>query len=136
DTLVNLDGVALGKPATAERARDSLRALRGREHRVLTGVCLRIGGAEVSRVIATRVLMRRYSDAEVEETIALGTPFDKAGGYAIQDGAFRPVASINGCYCNVMGLPLWTVYGLLEAAGIGRSLSSPDGSCRICAACP
>ncbi len=136
DTLVSLDDMALGKPATPELARDYLRALRGREHSVLTGVCLRVVGAELSRVIATRVLMRGYSDAEVEQTIARGTPFDKAGGYAIQDEAFNPVASIDGCYCNVVGLPLWTVYDLLEAAETGLPLSRPDLRSPVCVTCP
>ena len=136
DTLVTFDGVGLGKPATPEVARRHLQALRGREHTVVTGVCLRLGGVEAERLVTTRVRMRAYMDSEIEQTIARGTPFDKAGGYGIQDAAFHPVDSFDGCYCNVMGLPLWTVHGLLEAACSVPRLFPPDRRSPICAACP
>jgi septum formation protein len=136
DTLVELDGVTLGKPDSPEAARRSLLALRGRTHTVWSGVCLLAGRSEEQAVVGTEVRMRRYADAEIERTIALGTPFDKAGAYAIQDIDFRPVESIHGCYCNVMGLPLWTVHGLLQAAEIGPAVRPPDAARPECVTCP
>jgi predicted house-cleaning NTP pyrophosphatase (Maf/HAM1 superfamily) len=66
----------------------------------------------------TAVRMRPYSDDEIAAYIARGEPFDKAGAYAIQDPQFRPVASYDGCYCNVVGLPLRAVIRLLQQAGV------------------
>jgi septum formation protein len=136
DTLVECEGFTLGKPASADTARRSLRALRGRSHFVWTGICLLAAGAELSEQVSTRVRMRRYSDSEIERSIARGTPFDKAGGYGIQDEDLRPVKAIAGCYCNVMGLPLWTVVDLLHAGGF-TTCSPPAEPWRAeCAQCP
>jgi predicted house-cleaning NTP pyrophosphatase (Maf/HAM1 superfamily) len=81
--------------------------------------------------------MRDYTAGEVEASIARGDPFDKAGAYAIQDPAFRPVASYDGCYCNVVGLPLWTTLRLLRSAGVeaGRAARMPV-ACEACATKP
>ncbi|PKN83092.1 MAG: septum formation protein Maf, partial [Chloroflexi bacterium HGW-Chloroflexi-9] len=112
DTVVAVDGRMLGKPADAAEARAMLTTLRGRTHQVVTGVALaRDGNASVAHA-ATDVTMRPYIDAEIEAFIATGSPFDKAGGYAIQDPAFAPVARFEGCECAVIGLPLWTLRGL------------------------
>jgi predicted house-cleaning NTP pyrophosphatase (Maf/HAM1 superfamily) len=84
---------------------------------------------------ASRVVMRRYGEEEIEATIARGDPFDKAGAYAIQDPVFRPVERWDGCYCNVVGLPLWTALALLRRAG--TDAGSADGRMpRECASCP
>ena len=121
DTTVALDGAILGKPATPAEARAMLVALRGRDHNVHTAVCLvDSDGREESSVHTAVVTMRDYSDAEVEAYIATGDPFDKAGGYAIQHPAFRPVAALSGCYLGVMGLSLCDLIPLL------RRLDVPD----------
>jgi len=137
DTVVAIDGEMLGKPRDAEDARTMLRRLRAREHLVVTGIAvMRAGGrASLVRQPITRVVMRDYSEADIEATIARGDPFDKAGGYAIQDEAFLPVAHYRGCYCNVIGLSLWATIELLRKADICKQ---PDISRLLpqCAACP
>lgn len=121
DTTVALDGTILGKPATPAEARAMLVALRGRDHDVHTAVCLvDSDGREESSVHTAVVTMRDYSEAEIETYIASGDPFDKAGGYAIQHPAFRPVAGLRGCYLGVMGLSLCDLIPLL------RRLDVPD----------
>jgi septum formation protein len=137
DTIVVLDGRPLGKPASPEEARQMLRALRGRAHEVVTGVAvIARGGVTRTAHAVTRVVMRCYSDAEMEEYIASGDPFDKAGAYAIQHPGFQPVARVEGCYCNVVGLPLWTVRRLLAEAAPGLSVPRPDTAFPRCACCP
>ncbi|HZO75106.1 MAG TPA: Maf family protein [Ktedonobacteraceae bacterium] len=117
DTTVLLDGEELGKPRDAAHARELLLSLRGRWHRVVTGVVvsaliddqLQLHGASCS----TPVLMRNYSVEEVDAYIASGDPMDKAGAYGIQNPQFQPTERINGCYLNVVGLPLCTLVDLL-----------------------
>jgi MAF protein len=122
DTVVVQRGVLLAKPAGAAQARAMLDRLRGRPHRVITGVCvIAAGHRPLIAHEVTRVLMRPYPPDEIEASIARGDPFDKAGGYAIQDPVFNPVASYTGCYCNVVGLPLWTTLRLLTEAGVAPS---------------
>jgi len=120
DTTVALGNDILGKPADATEAVAMLGQLRGREHTVYTGLTLRIvhSGAITTTVSATRVTMRNYSDADIDRYVASNEPYDKAGGYAIQDVLFRPVAAIDGCYANVMGLPLCILSVMLAAQGI------------------
>lgn len=119
DTLVVLDGRALGKPADGAQARAMLAALRGRPHTVATGVALRdASGQEWGAVVSTRVHLRAYSDADVERYVERGEPFDKAGAYAIQDRAFHPVERHHGCYLNVVGLPLCAVARGLQTLGL------------------
>jgi MAF protein len=138
DTVVVRRGVCLAKPSGPPEARDMLQRLRGRPHHVITAVCVVAprhrprAGHEV-----TRVVMRPYMPAEVEASIARGDPFDKAGAYAIQDPIFRPVATYQGCYCNVVGLPLWTTLRLLLAAGAApaRTARMPV-ACEACATNP
>jgi MAF protein len=133
DTVVVQRGALLAKPADADEARSMLARLRGRPHRVITGVCvLAPGGRARLAHEGTRVVMREYAPDEVEASIESGEPFDKAGGYALQDSVLRPVASYQGCYCNVVGLPLWTTLRLLLEAGVspahdGRMLLACDG---------
>lgn len=108
DTTVALEGQVLGKPSDTGDVRRMLWMLRDRAHQVYTGVALveAPGGRTRNWVTESLVWMRSYSDAEVEAYIGTGDPFDKAGAYAIQHPVFRPVARIEGCYANVMGLPL------------------------------
>ena len=80
--------------------------------------------------------MRRYPDEEIAASIVRGDPFDKAGAYAIQDERLAPVASYDGCYCNVVGLPLWTTIRLLERAGLDITRVSVADLPPQCAACP
>lgn len=119
DTIgVETDGSLLGKPADAEDAWAMLRRLRGTWHTVCTAFCLMGVGfpsLTIADRVSTRVLMRDYTDSEIEAYIASGDPFDKAGGYAIQHAGFHPVAEIDGCYNTVVGLPLCAVKrGLAE----------------------
>ena len=133
DTVVALDGRLLGKPAGAAEARTMLDALRGRAHEVVTGIAVVApGGLEAVAHGRTAVVMREYETAERDEFIARGEPFDKAGGYAIQDTAFHPVARIEGCACSVMGLPLWTLRRLLQDA----SAEAGTPALERCAECP
>jgi MAF protein len=117
DTLVVIGAEILGKPTDAEAARAMLRRLRGRGHQVLTGVAMRSSDLAWAAVVSTRVLMRAYTDAEVEAYVARGEPLDKAGGYAVQDEVFRPVERVEGCYLNVVGLPLCAVAAGLATFG-------------------
>ena len=108
DTVVALDGELLGKPRDAAEALSVLRRLRGRSHAVFSAVTLLepAAGRTSSDVAETRLVMRPYSDAEMAAYVASGDPLDKAGAYAIQHPGFHPVADLQGCYANVMGLPL------------------------------
>lgn len=121
DTLVVLDGHPLGKPATRDEARAMLRALRGRSHEVVTAVVLLdvSGGREAAETVASQVLMRPYGDVEIDAYVATGEPDDKAGAYAVQGAGGHLVSRVEGCYTNVVGLPLGTTAGLLRAFGLG-----------------
>jgi MAF protein len=122
DTIVVLDGEALGKPADADEATAMLVRLRGRVHRVVTAVCLVTpGGQPLTGSMKTSVQMRDYNDEEIRAYVASDDPGDKAGAYAIQNCRFRPVARIRGCYTNVVGLPLCLVGEFLGAAGVARA---------------
>jgi len=123
DTDVELDGRILGKPRDADEARAMLTALRNRAHSVYTGVTLGIGETYSTGLTRTRVWMRDYSDIEIDAYVATGDPLDKAAGYAVQHAGFRPVARVEGCFANVMGLPLCRLYPALA-----RSLNLPPPS--------
>lgn len=122
DTTVLLESEVLGKPRDKEHAFELLQALRGRWHHVVTGVvvCTEREGKTVmhSASCVTPVLMRNYSDAEIAAYIASGDPMDKAGAYGIQNPAFQPTERIDGCYFNVVGLPICTVTDLLAEFGV------------------
>jgi MAF protein len=137
DTVVALDGALLGKPEDADEARRMLRSLRGRTHDVVTAVALMPATkrAVLSRQPITHVTMRDYADAEIEAWIARGGPFDRAGAYAIQDDAFQPVARYDGCYCNIVGLPLWPLLEMLRKAGTPVDVT-PQRLLPQCSACP
>jgi septum formation protein len=117
DTVVALAGRVFGKPASAEEAVAMLQHLSGREHQVVTGLCLMRGDPAFKRVgtVKTEVRFKALSDAEIRAYVKTGEPFDKAGAYGIQGmGAFL-VESIHGSYTNVVGLPLCeTLKWLLE----------------------
>jgi septum formation protein len=131
DTVVADGGTVLGKPRDQRQAVEYLMRLRGREHQVITGVCLLAlsGGEEMTDIAVTTVRMRRYALREAESYAESGEALDKAGAYAIQDPSFRPVEALSGCYTNVVGLPLCRVYPLLERAGESPRNPLPEG-CR------
>jgi MAF protein len=144
DTVVAHRGVLLGKPRNAAEAEATLKRLRGRVHRVVTAVavlppCLPAGRAGHRRPLVdhavTRVTMRHYTDSEIAASIARGDPFDKAGAYAIQDDRLAPVAGYGGCYCNVVGLPLWPAVRLLGRAGLDITRISPTDLPPQCGRC-
>jgi septum formation protein len=142
DTVVFVNGEILGKPADAPDpdadAARMLRLLSGREHRVITGVCLvdsgqwsvvsgqqlpaadrRPSAVDFVASETTRVWMEALSEEDIRDYIATGEPMDKAGAYAIQGRASRWIPRIEGCYFNVVGLPVPLVYRMLRERGIG-----------------
>ncbi len=120
DTVVVVDGQVLGKPAHEAEAIAMLRCLRGREHQVYTGVAVvdSLNEQEAQAYEMTRVFMRRYGDDEIERYVRSGEPRDKAGAYAIQGLGALLVAGIEGCYTNVVGLPVARLGQMLQTIGI------------------
>lgn len=110
DTVVCIDHHVLGKPASDADAARMLRLLSGRDHWVYTGIFLLSPSRHISDITATKVCFIHLSDAEIEEYTRSGEPRDKAGAYAIQGQASKFVSSIEGCYHNVVGLPVSLVY--------------------------
>lgn len=108
DTVVALDGTVMGKPRTSDDARQMLEKLSGRTHSVITGVALiRLPDAERREFTEiTQVHFTALSDEDIVKYLASGEPFDKAGAYAIQGIAGRFIPRVDGCYFNVVGLPL------------------------------
>ena len=128
DTLVVSQNRVLGKPADPAQARQMLTSLRGRVHRVITGVAVVDGATGQCRtdLCESEVLMRNYSTSEIDQYVASGRASDKAGGYGVQDQSLNPVTRIDGCRANVVGLPLCTMARLLKELGFNvESLSLP-----------
>jgi septum formation protein len=125
DTVVVVDGLALGKPSGPVEAAAMLRRLRGRTHDVLTGVAVvdAATGREASRVVTSRVTMKDYGEADIAAYVATGEPFDKAGAYAIQGAGGALVAGLEGSWSNVVGLPLAATAALLRS--FGAEVSEP-----------
>ena len=130
DTTVLLGEEILGKPRDKAHARELLLALRGRRHHVITAVAVSgfIDGKRrmLSESCITPVLMRLYSHAEIAAYIASGDPMDKAGAYGIQNPDFQPTQQIDGCYFNVMGLPVCVLVDLLAEFGIYPARRGPN----------
>lgn len=118
DTVVVVDGRLLGKPSDSADAARMLRMLSGREHQVITGVCLVANGQQSVASETTLVTVSEITDTEIADCVASGEPMDKAGAYAIQGIASRWIPRIEGDYSNVVGLPVALVYGMLRQAGI------------------
>ena len=114
DTVVVVEGQVLGKPADAPDASRMLHLLSGGSHLVTTGVCLRGPGVEDTRAETTTVSFSPLTDEEIAEYVATGEPMDKAGAYGIQGIASRWVTHLDGCYFNVVGLPVPLVYRMLQ----------------------
>ena len=110
DTTVVTGDQMLVKPDDAADARRMLEALSGRCHDVLTGICLRRGAQVIRDSASTRVWFAALTAREIDDYVASGEPFDKAGAYAIQGLASKFIERIDGCYFNVMGLPIGLVY--------------------------
>ncbi|MGH9595909.1 MAG: Maf family protein, partial [Edaphobacter sp.] len=117
DTCVVCDGNILGKPADSADARRMLELLSGRTHVVMTGIAAVTGQKIVRDVEITQVTFNRLNDREITQYIVSGEPMDKAGAYAIQGYAARWIPRIEGCYFNVVGLPIARTIALLAQVG-------------------
>ena len=129
DTVVCIDGKILGKPEDRADARRMLAMLSGIMHVVTTGLCLiRLGLPSPPAVYEeTKVWMMPLSEAQILSYIDTGEPMDKAGAYGIQGYGSVWIPRIEGCYFNVMGLPIFRVARLMEEAGIGPVMPSEEG---------
>jgi len=114
DTIVCLDNQTFGKPRDEEDARRMLRLLSGRDHFVYTGICILAPQRAIQDLAATKVSFAELTELEIEEYTRSGETRDKAGAYAIQGWASRFVTQIQGCYHNVVGLPVSLVYSHLK----------------------
>lgn len=116
DTTVVHAGNILGKPKDALEAESFLRRLRTEPHEVCTGYCLinLQTGRRRTGVHVSRLTMRAYTDADIDRYVRTGDPFDKAGGYALQDRNFNPVAQVDGCAASVIGMPMHHLLQLLR----------------------
>lgn len=117
DTVVSLDNAILGKPANLAEATLMLRLLSGKTHEVFTGICLRYAMRSLVDVSVTKVTFLPLSEEDIDEYIRTGEPMDKAGAYGIQGFASRYVHSIQGCYFNVVGLPISLVCERMKDLG-------------------
>lgn len=121
DTVVVLEsGEILGKPAGPEEAAAMLRRLSGNTHEVITGVAIIDGVSDRQQIFheVTKVMFRELSEAEIQRYVATGEPLDKAGAYGIQRRGALLVRRVEGCYFNVVGLPLARVGEALKAFDI------------------
>lgn len=119
DTTVVVEGEMLGKPRDAADAARMLEKLSGRRHHVITGVCLKLAARLIEDCAETAVWFASLSPGEIADYVASGEPGDKAGAYAIQGLAGKFIQRIEGCYFNVMGLPIALVYRHLQSIGNG-----------------
>lgn len=120
DTLVLMGDAVLGKPDTVVQARQMIKTLSGKAHRVLTGycVCCKVAARSFSETVETKVLFKTVSESEMDWYVNTSEPYDKAGGYAVQGlGAFL-VKRIEGSYTNVVGLPVCEVIEYLLREGV------------------
>jgi septum formation protein len=110
DTTVVVQEHILEKPRDHADAERMLRLLSGQEHEVITGICLRTAGQKIIDVAKTKVRFVQMTEQELADYVASGEPMDKAGAYAIQGRASKFIDRIEGCYFNVVGLPISLVY--------------------------
>jgi septum formation protein len=115
---VTVEGEALGKPGTPEVARQMLRRLRGRRHKVRTALALITAEHEVTRQVVAPLTMRDYSDGEIDHYVATGEPLDCAGAYDIHRLGGALIASVEGCFSCIVGLPIVETARLLRAGGV------------------
>lgn len=132
DTVVVLDGQILGKPKDAADAVRMLTELSGRTHKVLTGVAVSFDGRQLAEVCDTEVIFRTLTAAEIADYVATGEPLDKAGAYGIQGRGAVFVEKINGCYNNVVGLPLTRLHLMLAKLGVdGNAAKDNQGDSSV-----
>ncbi|MEM1112024.1 MAG: Maf family protein [Pseudomonadota bacterium] len=124
DTIVIVDGVALGKPQGRDEARGMLQALSGRTHQVISAVCLASALDETHLCVSTEVDFMSLDAAMIDAYLTTDEPWDKAGAYGIQGTAGLFVQSIRGSYSNVVGLPLHETWRLLQQRGIATRLDN------------
>lgn len=117
DTVVILDGEIMGKPQNINHAREMLKKLSGRTHKVITGVCICSRGKSLSFSQCTEVEFYELSDRDIEDYINTGDPMDKAGAYGIQSEGCVLVKEIHGDFFNVVGLPVAKLRRVLEKTG-------------------
>ena len=119
DTTVADGKDIMGKPTDEDEAKMMLVRLRNRVHQVYTAIAVArfSDGFKETALCITDVPMRNYSEQEIADYVDSGDPFDKAGGYAIQHSGFKPVKSLEGCYANVMGLPICHLGYILRGLG-------------------
>ncbi len=130
DTAVVDGTLILGKPGSKAEAETMLRSLRGRRHQVYSAVAvLKYPGQMHTDLCITEVPMRSYRDEEIAVYVESGDPLDKAGAYAIQHAGFRPVDDLEGCFANVMGLPLCHLVRTLRKLDINPRVDVP-GHCQ------
>ena len=134
DTIVHDGERAYGKPGDPETATAMLRALRGKPHLVVTGIAVVSASGAASEVSASQVTLADLDDDAIAAYVASGRPLDKAGAYAIQDEDVPTVTALDGCYCSVMGLPLWRLRMLLATAGVVAG--EPHHALPRCEGCP
>lgn len=118
DTVVVAEGVILGKPKNEEDAIEMLKQLSGKTHKVMTGIAVSYAGEMLAEVCETEVVFRELTDEEIKKYVATGEPLDKAGAYGIQGKGAVLVEKINGCYNNVVGLPLTRLQLILAKLGV------------------
>ena len=118
DTVVVAEGVILGKPQNEEDAVEMLKQLSGKTHKVMTGIAVSYAGEMLAEVCETEVVFRELTDEEIKKYVAAGEPLDKAGAYGIQGMGAVLVEKINGCYNNVVGLPLTRLQLILAKLGV------------------
>jgi len=125
DSMVVFEGQAVGKPVDDDDARRMLRQLSGTTHRVSTGITVvdARSGRSLSDAMTSQITLRHLSEQEIEASIASGVPRDKAGAYAVQDTELRPASNWEGCYNNIVGLPVCRLLELLLELGY----QLPDG---------
>ncbi len=136
DTIVVFDGHILGKPNDRTEARQMLRLLRGQWHTVITAVAVTdsaTGNADI-RSVTTRVKMLHFDDEALDAYIATGEPMDKAGSYAVQGLGGEFIETVDGCYANVVGLPLCETARLLNDFGVLITREPPV--CRLPSGAP
>ena len=118
DTVVVAEGVILGKPQNEEDAVEMLKQLSGKTHKVMTGIAVSYAGEMLAEVCETEVVFRELTDEEIKKYVATGEPLDKAGAYGIQGMGAVLVEKIDGCYNNVVGLPLTRTQLILAKLGV------------------
>jgi len=123
DTLVDLDGLKIGKPSTCEEAIRILRSLAGREHTVVTAVTVVASGRDETQVEKTRVRMKPICEETLLQYASSREPLDKAGAYSVQGAGAQMIDRLEGDYLSVVGLPLRRLAGMLQRASVTLPVS-------------